>query len=242
MPQEQVRARRGPRARHRRLAGLADEALFLASSLLFIALALRIDVVRGTGRFDLLATVAILQYATPALTALMHVGSLLADATVLLIPLMALWLWLERRARAALLTLGSGLGAYGLTLCLKLIVQRAPPGRQPLLGSIPAPSSSPLDTVMQLDNRYSFPSGHAVAVVVAYGLLVYFASRYLRGYLLAFVALAVAGIVALVAVSRIYLLRHYPTDVAGGLLFGFSWLLLSLRVLRAEVWRADHPS
>jgi membrane-associated phospholipid phosphatase len=242
MTQDQVRVRSGSSAGDCRPTRLADAALFLASSLLFIALALRIDAARGTGRFDLVATVAILQYASPALTALMHVGSLLADATVLLIPLMVLWLWSRSRGRAALLTLGSGLGAYGLTLCLKLIVHRAPPGRHLLPESMPAPSTSPLDTVLQLDNRYSFPSGHAVAVVVAYGLLVYFASRYLRGYLLAFVALAVAGIVALVAVSRIYLLRHYPTDVAGGLLLGLSWLLLSLRALRAEAGRADHPS
>lgn len=86
---------------------------------------------------------------------------------------------------------------------------------------------------------FSFPSGHAMGSILCYGMLAYTlttlwdpARRHRR-----FVWLCTAVVVGLVSASRIYLGVHFPTDVAGGLLAGGAWLLLSITI--AEAWRAS---
>jgi undecaprenyl-diphosphatase len=71
----------------------------------------------------------------------------------------------------------------------------------------------------------SFPSGHAMTSIIAYGSVAYLvgrleATRRLR--------LATWGIAALIivsiGVSRMYLGVHYPTDIIAGFLAGLAWL------------------
>jgi undecaprenyl-diphosphatase len=74
---------------------------------------------------------------------------------------------------------------------------------------------------------YSYPSGHAMTTLAAYGTLAFLIGRH--GSLtkhpqaeLAWVpALALCG---LVGWSRVYLEVHYPTDVIGGWAVGTIWL------------------
>ena len=86
-------------------------------------------------------------------------------------------------------------------------------------------------------HSYSFPSGHTMAAAVCYVLLAkivadqrgWRAGR--RGGAFAVAAL----LVLLVAVSRIYLGVHYPSDVAGGAIAGVAWVAacaVALRVVR----------
>ena len=86
----------------------------------------------------------------------------------------------------------------------------------------------PLDQVVQATG-YSFPSGHAFAATVFYGMLVYLAFRLTKsqGVRALAVALGVA-VIGAVGVSRVYLNVHYPTDVVGGWLAGGAWLVASL--------------
>lgn len=67
----------------------------------------------------------------------------------------------------------------------------------------------------------SFPSGHAMGAVVAFGLLVMLVPRRAK------VAAAVVGVLAVVVVSysRLALDVHYLTDVLGAWLLGAAWLL-----------------
>jgi undecaprenyl-diphosphatase len=68
---------------------------------------------------------------------------------------------------------------------------------------------------------YSFPSGHALAVAVTFGLLVVVVPHRFR------VAAGLLGCVAvlLVSYSRLALGVHYLSDVIGGWLLGAAWLI-----------------
>lgn len=80
----------------------------------------------------------------------------------------------------------------------------------------------------------SFPSGHALGVLVAVGALLvayrHLAGRYRR-------AAAAGGVllVLLVGVSRVALNVHHPSDVLAGWALGFAWLVLCVVFYRFAV-------
>jgi len=75
-------------------------------------------------------------------------------------------------------------------------------------------------------STFSFPSGHAAGATVWWGFaLVLWWSRE-RGLAARMAGVLVAvAIVALTAVSRVYLGAHYPSDVLAGIAEGTLWLL-----------------
>jgi membrane-associated phospholipid phosphatase len=78
---------------------------------------------------------------------------------------------------------------------------------------------------------YSFPSGHAVASTVFYGMLCVLVFAYVRPRWLRAAAVAVAvSMVLLVGFSRVYLGAHFPSDVIAGVAVGTLCLLLFLRI------------
>jgi undecaprenyl-diphosphatase len=83
---------------------------------------------------------------------------------------------------------------------------------------------------------HSFPSGHVAQMVAAYGL---FTWMWMRGSRSAaervFAALLLAAGVTVVALSRLRLGSHWPTDLVAGLVIGGVWLgVLILALRRAE--------
>ncbi|QTM98627.1 phosphatase PAP2 family protein [Sediminibacillus dalangtanensis] len=72
---------------------------------------------------------------------------------------------------------------------------------------------------------YSFPSGHAMVSLIAYGLLIYFLLKYVKSEKSA-LFLNIFGIclILLIGVSRYVIRVHYLTDVLGGYAFGFIFL------------------
>jgi undecaprenyl-diphosphatase len=89
------------------------------------------------------------------------------------------------------------------------------------------------------ESPWGFPSGHVLSLVVFFGLMVWLvvtASRRRRRWRLAASA-ACALTVAAVAVSRLYLDRHWLSDLAGGLTIGLAYLLLAIWVV--EVLTVD---
>ena len=78
-----------------------------------------------------------------------------------------------------------------------------------------------LDIIIKKSTSYSFPSGHASMAFAIVGTMSYFFKKY-RVYLYT--------IATLIALSRIYLLVHYPTDVLVGILLGLfsSFIVVSL--------------
>lgn len=81
----------------------------------------------------------------------------------------------------------------------------------------------------------SFPSGHMVRSVVAYGLIAFVAQRLAPWPLVRTLAFPVATVVVLlVALDRLYLDVHWESDVLGGLLLG------AIGLLAGTIW-LDRP-
>lgn len=87
---------------------------------------------------------------------------------------------------------------------------------------------------------WGFPSGHVLSLVVFFGLAVWLvatSSRRRRLWRLLAAAVCTAAVVA-VAFSRLYLDKHWLSDLAGGLMAGVAYLLLAIWVV--EVVIVDH--
>lgn len=100
----------------------------------------------------------------------------------------------EKARRSAKLAVTADALSAGITYGLKLAVNRRRPEGE------------------TVRSNSSFPSGHATG---AFALATVFSHQYPRITAPAFLAAAAVGL------SRIYLGRHYPSDVLGGALVGF---------------------
>jgi len=115
--------------------------------------------------------------------------------------------------RDALVFLATILGGRFLSIGLKLSFRRErPPELHRLV----------------FENTYSFPSGHSVFAAVFFTMLAVLIVRLVparRPIVRAGAVAACLAMAVLVGVSRVWLGVHYPTDVLGGLLLGFGWVL-----------------
>ncbi len=150
-----------------------------------------------------------------------------AGSFVLLAPLSIAFLLLRRWKRPAddiaLLVIAAGSALLPITV--KLIVAR------------PRPTIEHLSQLSSL----SFPSEHTTQAAAVYLTIAIMLSAGLtRGWREAAIVLGVLIALA-VAWSRVYLGVHYPTDVAAGLLLGWSWALLVFHWARPKLIR-DHPA
>ena len=148
-----------------------------------------------------------------------HLGSPNLAVAIGLIGIAVLW----RRCRASAVTLGA-LVATALTvdIVLKLVVDRT------------RPSGSVVDTALG-----SFPSGHVIHAVVIFGLvpMLLWALTNRRSLLrLGFAVFTV--VVVAVAVSRVRLGAHWPSDVIASFFIGASLLLGAERLLTSR-WAGE---
>jgi membrane-associated phospholipid phosphatase len=147
---------------------------------------------------------------TGTLTAVAHGLSGLGLGYVITPLAVAACVALYRRGRraSALAVAASVLGAFALSSVDKLLVGR------------PRPPVAHLETV----STASFPSGHAIettALLLAL-LIAFLLTRRPRVQASAAVILTIA-LSSGVALSRVYLGVHYPSDVLGGVLLGAAW-------------------
>ncbi|MBU8895904.1 phosphatase PAP2 family protein [Corallococcus sp. M34] len=137
------------------------------------------------------------------------------------------FLWSSRRRRDAVWLGGGVLLGWGLNTVFKFAVGRARPSVVPHLAEV---------------RSFSFPSGHAMMSVIVYLTLAWVLlpraedSRpraYLHGVAL--------GLCLLIGVTRVFLGVHYPSDVLGGWLAGFAWMLALRAWAAGPARRPSHP-
>lgn len=91
---------------------------------------------------------------------------------------------------------------------------------------------------------WGFPSGHVLTLVVFFGVMVWLvatASR--RRRLWRMVAAGVCTVaVGAVAFSRLYLDKHWLSDLAGGLMAGMAYLLLAIWVVEVVIVDREGPT
>jgi membrane-associated phospholipid phosphatase len=149
---------------------------------------------------------------------------------IILTPVIA-WLAYRRLPRLAAFVLVAAVGSSLLNNAIKLAVNRARPH---------------LADPVAIVGGKSFPSGHAQAAIVGYGILLLVflpvISRRARPCVMA----VAATLVLLIGFSRIALGVHYFSDVVGGYLIGGAWLFAMTAAFSA--WRIEegkapvHPS
>lgn len=154
---------------------------------------------------------ALLTRAMLLVSELHRTAQVLAAAAMLALGL--LWRG-QRRSALALLVVPTGML---LNAALKESFRRLRPGIE--------------DPLVQLAS-YSFPSGHAVASTVFYGMACALVFAHVRSRAWRTLAASVAvAMVLVVTFSRVYLGAHYPSDVVAGVAVGTICVVLFLRLL-----------
>jgi undecaprenyl-diphosphatase len=67
---------------------------------------------------------------------------------------------------------------------------------------------------------FSFPSGHSTLATIIFGMLALFLAHSLPTRFRGWIYSAFATLIVLIALSRVYLQAHWPSDVLAGMLFG----------------------
>jgi undecaprenyl-diphosphatase len=159
----------------------------------------------------------------PIILAIHHLSSPVLDTTMRILTqtgesgaiacagIMIAWFALKRNYLDAVSIFVSLSGGAALNPLLKILLAR------------PRPSLFP---PLVVESGFSFPSGHVVASVAVYGFLAVLLWRQNhRGW-----AILSGAWVLVVALSRIYLGVHYPSDALGAMIFASLWLMVIFAV------------
>ncbi len=196
----------------------------------------------GFAGFALLTWVTAMHFAIPldqsildvarSWTAFMGAWVLLSDAAN--IPMifvgvgLVLWLfWKRARREAVLVIITLALVTAGSEAVKQIVHRPRPPGSDAVVAGV----------------IYSFPSGHVLEAVTILGIaavLVWRSSLPLLARIA--VAVAVWVFVALVAVARVAINAHYPTDVLAGFLAGIGVLAIFILLTRDSHAGEQRPS
>jgi membrane-associated phospholipid phosphatase len=140
------------------------------------------------------------------------VGSDFPSMVVLALIGVGLLIHLGRRELALFLGIAATLRAFG-------------PALKVLIGS-PRPTVEEVVIVAKSDGL-GFPSGHAMGAALFYGAIAIIAPQVVADRVVArSIQFAAAVAMVLIAISRVRLGVHWPSDVVGGLLFGLAIVCL----------------
>ncbi len=140
---------------------------------------------------------------------IMDAGFYIGQGVLIVIGILACFYFIRRRYWQELVMLTSGLaGSQLLFFILSHLIARARPPTQ----------------IWIILNIPGFPSGHAVTVVVFYGLLAYLLAPNMPSAFWKVIVVAVSVIIIVfVGFSRIFTGGHYLTDILSGYALGIAW-------------------
>jgi membrane-associated phospholipid phosphatase len=141
-----------------------------------------------------------------------------------------IYLWRGRFGADALAVLAF-VGGLALEVLYKIVLYH--PGPPRAIAHRDGPSLT--DLLSGGGGLNSFPSGHMVRTVIAYGLIAFVVRRLAPWPVVRALAIPIAVVLIIVeAFDRLYLDAHWESDVIGGLLLG------AIALLAATVW-LDRP-
>lgn len=113
------------------------------------------------------------------------------------------------------------MGVTVLNQALKFMIQR--------------PRPDEIDRLIQ-ENGFSFPSGHSMASMAFYGLLMYFAYKNVKSTKLKCgIYILLAIVILLIGISRIYLGVHYASDVLAGFCLSILYLVAFIKLVIPKI-------
>lgn len=143
--------------------------------------------------------------------------TMLADWRVLfpLAVILLIYLALVREGRLAVVLASAFAATLAFVPLVKMLMQRARPTQ-----------------LYEGAEAFSFPSGHATHATVILGAAALLMASSLRPWLRNLVYGGAAVLILVIAVSRVYLGAHWPTDVTAGMLFGAIVLIIVAALTR----------
>jgi len=178
--------------------------------------------------FDQNITDYVISYRSSALTNYFifatHVGDIYGYLVVLVSSVLLSLLVFKRWKYVAQITIVLALSAVS-NMILKRFIDRARPGIEHLVS---------VETL-------SYPSGHAMSAMAFYGFIIYLFYRFkMNLFLKATIMLLLFLLILSIGISRIYLGVHYPSDIAGGFIAGFIWVVFCVILFDLiELFRRD---
>ena len=197
---------------------------FFAALLAFLWLVRRVFLLEKTG-FDERAFAALGGYVNPLNNEVMQTFTFLGTHFFLIpanLVLIAWYLFVRKHRWYSIKVPAIAISSVVLMLLLKELFGRA----------------RPLIPLLEEARGFSFPSGHAFMSTTFYGLLIFIVWREVRNRALRWtLIIALALLILIIGLSRIYLRVHYTSDVLAGLCLGLVWLIISITVIRRmEQW------
>jgi undecaprenyl-diphosphatase len=178
--------------------------------------------------FDSAISSRIMSYRSPFLTEYFVFVTNMGDAigyaivfaicTTLFFIIFKSWKYVAQLALVMVLALSSN-------LILKQLINRSRPDAEHLVS---------VETL-------SYPSGHAMIAMAFYGLLIYLTTQFAIRKAWKFSLIFLLSVLILsIGISRIYLGVHYPSDIAGGYIAGFIWVVFCVMIFNLiKIFRRD---
>ncbi len=204
-----------------------NKRVTIVAACTIVFLALLEDVLEGgLIKLDEAAYVLIVErLRTDWLTPIMGSISALATPVTLLVMLLLIVAFAPGRRPGACCALNLALVVV-LNQVLKFLVQR------------PRPEGFRLAA----ETGFSFPSGHSMAAMAFFGLLIWMVWHYERDRAVRIgCSVALAALIVAVGVSRIYLGVHYASDVVAGFCVSLAWLAFYTRAV-APLFLGEAPA
>tara|TARA_R110000751_G_scaffold38520_4_gene92421 strand:+ start:3623 stop:4360 length:738 start_codon:yes stop_codon:yes gene_type:complete len=178
--------------------------------------------------YDTTITDYVISYRSPNLTSyfkfVTNVGDVYGYLIVLVIFLLLSLLVFKRWKYVVQATLVLALATVS-NMMLKRFIDRARPGIEHLVS---------VETL-------SYPSGHAMSAMAFYGFLIFLVTKFKIHKVIKYALIAILILLILsIGISRIYLGVHFPSDIAGGFIAGFIWVVFCVLVFDViELFRKD---